>query len=96
MRHILTHTTGELHDHVVERIEKFGKNVFGAEGCESSINAIYEFYREIGIPMTLKEVGIDDSRLGEMAKHVAELEGLDEAWVPLYEQDILDIFKACQ
>ena len=42
-----------------------------------------------------KEVGIDESRLGEMSKHVAELEGLDQAWVPLYEQDILDIFKAC-
>ena len=80
---------------MVERIEKFGKNVFGVEGCEASIHAIHDFYREIGIPMTLKEVGIDDSRLGEMAKHVAELEGLDEAWVPLYEQDILDIFKGC-
>ena len=95
MRHILTHTTGELREQVVERIEKFGKHVFGVEGCEASIQTIHDFYREIGIPMTLKEVGIDDSRLGEMAKHVAELEGLDEAWVPLYEQDILDIFKAC-
>ena len=95
MRHILTHTTGELREQVVERIEKFGKHVFGVEGCEASIQAIHGFYREIGIPMTLKEVGIDDSRLGEMAKHVAELEGLDEAWVPLYEQDILNIFKAC-
>lgn len=95
MRHILTHTTGELREQVVERIEKFGKHVFGVEGCEASIQAIHDFYREIGIPMTLKEVGIDDSRLGEMAKHVAELEGLDEAWVPLYEQDILNIFKAC-
>ena len=95
MRHILTHTTGELREQVVERIEKFGKHVFGVVGCEASIQAIHDFYREIGIPMTLKEVGIDDSRLGEMAKHVAELEGLDEAWVPLYEQDILDIFKAC-
>ena len=95
MRHILTHSAGELHDQVVERIEKFGKNVFGAEGCEASILAIHDFFREIGIPMTLKEVGIDDSRLGEMAQHVALLEGLDRAWVPLYEQDILDIYKDC-
>ena len=71
------------------------KNVFGVEGCEASINAIHDFYRGLGIPMTLKEVGIDDSRLGEMAKHVAELEGLDKAWAPLHENDILDIFKAC-
>lgn len=95
MHHILTHSTGELHGQVVERIEKFGKNVFGVEGCEACINAIHDFYREIGIPMTLREVGIDDSRLGEMAKHVAELEGLDKAWAPLFEQDILAIFKAC-
>ena len=45
--------------------------------------------------MTLPEVGIDDSRLAEMAKHVADNEGLDKAWVPLLEQDILEIFKAC-
>ena len=95
MRHILTHSAGQLHNQVVERIEKFGKNVFGVEGCEASINAIHDFYRGLGIPMTLKEVGIDDSRLGEMAKHVAELEGLDKAWAPLHENDILDIFKAC-
>ena len=95
MRHILTHSAGPLHNQVVERIEKFGKNVFGVDGCEASINAIHDFYRGLGIPMTLKEVGIDDSRLGEMAKHVAELEGLDKAWAPLHENDILDIFKAC-
>ena len=95
MQHILTHSTGELHGQVVERIEKFGKNVFGVEGCEACINAIHDFYREIGIPMTLREVGIDDSRLGEMAQHVALLEDLDRAWVPLYEQDILAIYKDC-
>ncbi len=95
MKHILDHSTGELHDQVVERIEKFGKNVFGAENAEASIKAIHDFYRNIGIPMTLPEVGIDDSRLAEMAKHVADNEGLDKAWAPLLEQDILEIFKAC-
>ena len=95
MKHILDHSTGELHDQVVERIEKFGKNVFGAENAEASIKAIHDFYRNIGIPMTLPEVGIDDSSLAEMAKHVADNEGLDKAWAPLLEQDILEIFKAC-
>ena len=95
MKHILDHSTGELHGKVVERIEKFGKNVFGAEGAEASIKAIHDFYRNIGIPMTLPEVGIDGRRLAEMAKHVAENEWLDKAWAPLLEQDILDIFEAC-
>ncbi len=95
MQHILSHTTGTLHEQVVERIEKFGRNVFGVTGCEASIQAIHDFYRQIGIPMTLNEVGIDESRLAEMAKHVADNEGLETAWVPLLEQDILDIYKAC-
>ena len=95
MQHILEHSTGDLHNQVVERIEKFGKNIFDTEGCEASIKAMHDFFREIGIPMTLPEVGIDESRLAEMAKHVAENEGLDQAWVPLLEKDILDIFKAC-
>lgn len=95
MKHILDYSTGQLHEQVVERIEKFGKNVFGAEGAEASIKAIYDFYREIGIPMSLPEVGIDESRLAEMAKHVADTEGLDKAWASLMEQDIFDIFKAC-
>ena len=95
MKHILQHSSGELKEQVVERIEKFGSNVFGTQGCEATITAIHHFYEEIGIPMTLREVGIDESRLAEMAKHVADNEGLDKAWVPLYEQDVLDIFKDC-
>ena len=44
--------------------------------------------------MTLHEVGIDDQRLGEMAHHIAVNEGLENAWAPLNEQDILEILKA--
>ncbi|MGO5292138.1 hypothetical protein ACTQ1N_08190 [Porcincola sp. LCP21S3_C12] len=48
----------------------------------------------MGIPMHLKEVGIDESRIDEMAHHVAENEGLESAWAPLTEKDIADIFRA--
>jgi hypothetical protein len=44
--------------------------------------------------MHLKEVGIDESRLEEMAHHIAVNEGLENAYVPLTEQDILSILKA--
>ena len=44
--------------------------------------------------MHLKEVGIDESRIEEMAHHVAENEGLENAWVPLLEKDIAEIFTA--
>lgn len=44
--------------------------------------------------MHLKEVGIDESRRDEMAKHVAENEGLENAWGLLFQKDIADIFRA--
>ena len=44
--------------------------------------------------MHLREVGIDDSRLGEMAHHIAVNEGLENAYVPLTEQDIKEILEA--
>lgn len=44
--------------------------------------------------MHLKEVGIDESRLHEMAHHVAVNEGLEHAFAPLSEEDIYEIYKA--
>ena len=61
---------------------------------KQGIEATYKFFESINIPMLLREVGIDEKRLGEMAHHVAENEGLDKAWAPLSEQDIKEIFEA--
>ena len=92
MKHILSEKT-------VGRFVKYGVNVFGIdpalgdfEIAERAIKATYDFFESIGIPMHLKEVGIDESRIGEMAHHVAENEGLEEAWAPLLEKDIAEIF----
>lgn len=95
MKHILDHSTGELHEQVVERCSNFGKNVFGVNTPEEAIQAIHDFYKEVGIPMTLREVGIDESRINEMAHHVALTEGLENAWAPLLEEDIAAIYRAC-
>jgi hypothetical protein len=47
--------------------------------------------------MHLKEVGIDESRISEMAHHVAINEGLDQPYVyaPLNESDIEKILTDC-
>ena len=94
MRHILSEKT-------VHRFVKYGVNVFGIDSsldkfeiAEKAIQATYDFFESIGIPMHLKEVGIDESRIDEMAHHVAENEGLENAWAPLLEKDIADIFRA--
>ena len=95
MKHILNERT-------LERFVAFGTGVFGIdpslpemEIAEKAIKAIHDFYLEIGIPMTLREVGIDGSRIDEMAHHVAVNEGLENAWAPLYEEDIAAILRDC-
>lgn len=89
-----------LNDKTVARFVKYGVNVFGIdenlgqyEIAERAIEETYRFFESIGIPMHLKDVGIDESRLSEMAHHIAVGEGLENAWAPLLEQDILEILK---
>ena len=91
MRHILNERT-------IDRFVKYGINVFGIdpalpkqEIAKKAIDATYEFFQSINIPMHLREVGIDDSRIDEMAHHIATNEGLDKAYAPLTEQDIKEI-----
>ena len=95
MKHILSEKT-------IERFVSFGTGVFGIdpalpemEIAEKAIQSIHDFYHEIGLPMTLREVGIDGSRIDEMAHHIAVNEGLENAWAPLYEEDIAAILRDC-
>lgn len=94
MKHILNENT-------VSRFVKYGVNVFDIDKkqddfdiANQAIQATYDFFESIHIPMHLKDVGIDESRLEEMAHHIAVNEGLENAYVPLSEEDILEILKA--
>lgn len=94
MKHILSEKT-------VDRFVKYGINVFDIDGsldkmsiANKAIDETYKFFESINIPMHLKDVGIDESRIDEMAKHVADNEGLENAWAPLLEEDIAAIFRA--
>lgn len=89
-----------LKDNTLERFVRFGVNVMGVdpdlpdyEIANEGIDRLYSFFAEIGLPMHLREVGIDESRLQEMARHVAVNEGLDspDCFAPLTEEDILHI-----
>ncbi|MGM9816665.1 MAG: iron-containing alcohol dehydrogenase [Lepagella sp.] len=94
MRHILS-------DKTIDRFVKYGVNVFGIDStlpkeeiANKAIDATYAFFESIGIPMHLREVGIDESRIDEMAHHIAVNEGLERAYAPLTEQDIKEILIA--
>lgn len=94
MRHILSEKT-------IDRFVKYGINVFGIDAslpkqeiAEKAIEATYAFFESMNMPMHLREVGIDESRLDEMAHHIAENEGLENAYAPLTEKDIKEILVA--
>ena len=94
MKHILSERT-------LPRFVKYGINVFGIDPtldpwkiAHKAIDETYKFFESIGIPMHLREVGIDESRIGEMAHHIAVNEGLDQAYAPLTEKDIAEIITA--
>ena len=94
MKHILNEKT-------IDRFVKYGINVFGIDAslpkqeiAEKAIDATYKFFESINIPMHLREVGIDDTRIDEMAHHIAVNEGLEHAYAPLTEQDIKEILMA--
>lgn len=94
MKHILSERT-------LPRFVKYGINVFGIdpsldewEIARKAIDETYAFFESIGIPMHLRDVGIDESRLDEMARHIAVNEGLESAYVPLDEKAIKEILVA--
>ena len=90
-----------LNENTLERFVSFGTHIFGIDSAldendiaEKTIEKTYKLFESFGIPMHLREVGIDEKRLVEMAHHIATNEGLDKAWAPLFEQDILEILEA--
>lgn len=94
MRHILSERT-------IDRFVKYGVNVFVIDAslpkkeiAEKAIEATYEFFESINIPMHLRDVGIGEERIDEMAHHIAVNEGLERAYVPLTERDIKEILIA--
>lgn len=95
MKHILSERT-------LERFVALGTHLFGIdpnkdgmEIAEETIDRFYKFFESIGIPMHLREVGIGEEKLHEMAHHIL-LEGRDKPfnYVPLQEEEIYQILKA--
>ena len=51
--------------------------------------------KEAGIPMNLTELKIDEEHFEEMAAHANSGGYLKDAFVPLTNEDIVEIYKAC-
>lgn len=90
-----------LSDDTVDKFVDYGVNVLEIdktldkfEIAKLAISKTKDYFKEMGLPSTLGELGIDDKNLDIMAQKAAD-EGLENAYVPLSKEDVLKIYKAC-
>ncbi len=93
-----------LKEETADRYAQYGVNVFGLdpkadkmETAKAAIEKTAEFFRSIGLPSKLSELGIDDSHFEEMADHVLKIWFGDfgTAMRPLNRADLIAILKGC-
>ena len=89
-----------LNDNTVNKFVEYGVNVWGidpnGDKYEIAHNAIKKtggYFVSMGIPSTLREVGIGEDRLEEMAKK-ATAHGKIGDFKPLDAQDVINIYKS--
>jgi len=89
-----------LNDGTVDKFVEFAINVWGLDAnvdkyeiAHNGIKKTKEYFVSLGIPSSLKEVGIGEERLEEMARK-ATAYGKLGSFKPLEAQDVLNIFKA--
>lgn len=91
-----------LSDATVDKFCDYAVNVWGLERIEDKfklanygIDATEAFFHKIGLPSTLKEFGIDDTKFEIMAKKAVKIGCLANGYVPLTENDVVNILKMC-
>lgn len=94
MRYILSETT-------LPKFCNYARNVWGFEGEDSmelahrGIDATENFFKACGIPMRLREVGISEDKLYEMAKATTDHNNMESCYVSLSTDDIEKILRNC-
>lgn len=91
-----------LNENTVEKFVDYAKNVWEIaesedvfETANAGIDATEAFLKNLGIPMTLTELGITEKHFEAMAEHAVVFGGLSEAYVPLNAKDVAAIYKMC-
>lgn len=88
-----------LNEKTEHRFAAYGVNVWGLDAsaprrelAEKAIQKTREFFDSLGLPATLREVGIGEEKLELMARK-ARVGSYDHTFVPLSEEDIYNILK---
>ncbi|MBP3372636.1 MAG: iron-containing alcohol dehydrogenase [Clostridia bacterium] len=93
MRHILSDATVDKFVEYGVNVWKIDANLDKYEIANTAIDKTEEFFRSIGMPTTLRELGIDNKDLfDEMAGNLAN--SLGNAYVAMGKDDVLAILEA--
>lgn len=91
-----------LSDKTVDKFVQYAVNVWDIENkgdkfdiANKAIDKTEEFFKKIKIPMTLTEINIDSSKFEIMAEKAVKFGHLDNAYVKLNKEDVVNILKAC-
>ena len=91
-----------LNSETVKRFAMFARNVWDLnrsddyEAAIAGINLTEQFFIELGLPGTLSEIGIDDSKFELMASEAVRTSGLStRAYVKLDTEDVVQIYRNC-
>ena len=90
-----------LSDETVDKFVEYGVNVWDLdknkdkyEIAKEAINKTREYFISLDIPTTLREVGIGEEKLEEMAKQAVRRTGTLGNFKTLNSEDVLNIYKA--
>lgn len=87
--HNVWNIRGEVYD--IETLSKGELSIIANE----AINRTEMFFEACGIPMTLTEIGIDESKIDLMAEDTIKYNDLSNAFVPLTKEDVSKILRMC-
>lgn len=93
MRYILSEKTVDKFVDYALNVWRIEKTDDKFEMANKAIDETEKFFTKCGIPMNLGKLGIDDKLLGKMAHAVVTHRNLNDAYVPLNEDDVLEILK---
>lgn len=89
-----------LSDQTVHKFASYGRNVWDIrdeddwDAAREAIRKTADFFRSLNLPSSLQEAGVSEADFMEMARQAPVNGFLDDAMVPLDENDVLNILKA--
>ena len=90
-----------LSDKTLNRFKVLGKELFNIEvntkeDAKKVIKSFYDFFKSIGISMHLKDLGVEESKIEEMADHILKSDSTygDHMYVSLDKAAVIRILKA--